>query len=134
MDFTTSLLTEFPSRRILSRDATRNAAALAMNDSRHRTAKPGLIFGIELREFFFADVFDVLFHVFWVRWLSRIARVDSEKASEHPSAQLDRVFGPSSKFDAVVGQENAAVHMGYRGVLHIRQRVGSKAGWRRKYT
>jgi hypothetical protein len=58
MDFTTSLLTEFPSRRILSRHATRNAAALAMNDSRH--GRP---------------------------------------------AQLDRVFGRSSKFDAVVGQE-----------------------------
>jgi hypothetical protein len=28
-----------------------------------------LIFGIKLREFIFADVFDVLFHVFWVRWL-----------------------------------------------------------------
>ena len=65
-------LTGFPSRRILSRHATRNAAALAMNDSRHGTAQPGLIFGIELREFFFADVFDVLFHVFWVRWPSGI--------------------------------------------------------------
>jgi len=28
---------------------------------------PGLIFGIELREFFFANVFNVLFHVFWIR-------------------------------------------------------------------
>ena len=35
-----------------------------MNDSRHGTAQPGLIFGIKLRELFFADVFDVLFHVF----------------------------------------------------------------------
>ena len=61
------LLTGFPSRRILCRHATRNAAVLAMNDSRHGTAQPGLIFGIELREFFFADVFNVLFHVFWVR-------------------------------------------------------------------
>jgi hypothetical protein len=31
-----------------------------------------LIFGIKLREFFFADVFNVLFHVFWVRWPPRI--------------------------------------------------------------
>ena len=66
------LLTGFPSRRILSRHAIRDAAVLAMNDSRHRTAQPGLIFGVELREFFFADVFNVLFHVFWVRWPSRI--------------------------------------------------------------
>jgi hypothetical protein len=60
------LLAGFPSRRILNRHATRNAAVLAMNDSRHGTAQPGLIFGMELREFFFADVFNVLFHVFWV--------------------------------------------------------------------
>ena len=52
-----------------------------MNDSRHGTAQPGLIFGIELREFVFADVFNVLFHVFWVHWPSRIGRVDSEKAA-----------------------------------------------------
>jgi hypothetical protein len=73
------LLTGFPSRRILSRHATRNAAVLAMNDSRHGTAQPGLIFGMELREFFFADVFNVLFHVFWVLGLLESARVDSEK-------------------------------------------------------
>jgi hypothetical protein len=66
------LLTRFPSRRILSRHATRDAAVLAMNDSRHGTAQPGLIFGIELREFFFADVFNVFFHVFWIRWPSGI--------------------------------------------------------------
>ena len=66
------LLAGFPSRRILSRHATRNAAVLAMNDNRHGAAQPGLIFGIELREFFFADVFNVLFHVFWVRWPSGI--------------------------------------------------------------
>ena len=52
-----------------------------MNDSRHGTVQPGLIFGIELREFFFADVFNVLFHVFWVLGPSRIGRVDSEKAA-----------------------------------------------------
>ena len=52
-----------------------------MNDSRHGTAQPGLIFGIELREFFFADVFNVLFHVFWVLGPSRNGRVDSEKAA-----------------------------------------------------
>src|SRR6185295_14613616 len=61
------LLTGFPSRRILGRHAARNAAVLAMNDSWHGTAQPGLVFGIELREFSFADVFNVLFHVFWVR-------------------------------------------------------------------
>ncbi len=76
-----TLLTGFPSRRIISRHATRNAAALAMNDSRHGTAQPGLIFGIKLREFFFADVFNVLVHVFWLRWPSRIGRIDSEKAA-----------------------------------------------------
>ena len=66
------LLTGFPGRGILHRHATRNAAVLAMNDSGHGTVQPGLIFGIELREFFFADVFNVLFHVFWVRWPSGI--------------------------------------------------------------
>ena len=52
-----------------------------MNDSRHGTVQPGLIFGIELREFFFADVFNVLFHVFGSLGLLEIGRVDSEKAA-----------------------------------------------------
>ena len=50
-----------------------------MNNSWHGTAQPGLIFGIELREFFFADVFNVLFHVFWVRWPSRIGRLTQRR-------------------------------------------------------
>jgi len=83
-----TLLTGFPSRRILSRHAIWNATALAMNDSRHGTAQPGLIFGIELREFFFADVFNVLVHVFWLRWLSRIGRIDSEKAAGESGGPL----------------------------------------------
>ena len=57
------LLTGFPSRRILNRHATGNAAALTVNDSRHGTAQLGLIVGIELCEFFFADVFNILFHI-----------------------------------------------------------------------
>jgi hypothetical protein len=52
-----------------------------MNDSRHGTVQPGLIFGIEFREFFFADVFDVLSHICWIRWPSGIGRVDSKKAA-----------------------------------------------------
>jgi hypothetical protein len=52
-----------------------------MNDGRHGTVQRGLIFGIKLREFFFADVFDVLFHVFRSGGLLEIGRVDSEEAA-----------------------------------------------------
>jgi len=75
-------LTGFPRCRVFRRHATWNAAALPMNDSRNGTSQRGLIFRIELREFLFVDVLDVyvLFHVFSVRWLSGIGRLESEKA------------------------------------------------------
>jgi hypothetical protein len=57
-----SILTGFPSPGSLCRDATGNVAALAMNDSRHGTAKRCPVFVIDLREFLFADVFNVFGH------------------------------------------------------------------------
>ena len=58
-------LAGFPSRRILRRDTTGNAAALTMNYSRHGTAKRCQVFGIELRKFFFTDVLNAFLHVFF---------------------------------------------------------------------
>lgn len=74
-------LASSPSRGILSRDATGNAAALTMNYSRHGTAERCQVFGIELRKFFFTDVLNVFLHVLWVRWPSRMAHIDSKKAA-----------------------------------------------------
>ena len=75
-----------------------------MNDNRHGTAQPGLIFGIELREFFFADVFNVLVHVFWVRWPSTIGRVDSEKAAGESGGRMwveDHIGETPTKREAI---------------------------------
>lgn len=56
------LLTGFPSPGRLGRDATGNVAALPMNDNWHGTAKRRLVLGVQLREFFFTDVFNVFGH------------------------------------------------------------------------
>src|SRR3974390_644553 len=84
------LLTGFPSRRILNRHATRNAAALAVNDGRNRTDQPGLIFGIEFRQLRFADVSNVLFHVFGSVLLLKLSVFHPDGLTDQPAVFLLR--------------------------------------------
>ena len=84
------LLSRFPSRRILSRHATRNAAALAVNDGRNRTVQPGLIFGIEFRQLCFAGVSNVLFHVFWSVLLLKLSVFHTDGLTDQPAVFLLR--------------------------------------------
>ena len=84
------LLTGFPSRRILSRHATRNAAALAVNDGRNRTDQPGLIFGIEFRQLRFADVSNILFHVFGSVLLLKLSVFHTDGLTDQPAVFLLR--------------------------------------------
>ena len=61
-----------------------------MNDGRNRTVQPGLIFGIEFRQLRFADVSNVLFHVFGSVLLLKLSVFHTDGLTDQPAVFLLR--------------------------------------------